>query len=90
MPTLALWAGADPPVGSIVGALNVTLAGQEHIETATSAEAFFEMYHFFRGEAPETTDVVPEPPGHVRISGQVNFFPSNVGNRRRDSWRSGR
>ena len=47
VPTLALWAGADPPVGEIVGALNVTLAGQEHIESATSAEAFFEMYHFF-------------------------------------------
>ena len=57
----------------------MTLAGQEHIETATSAEAFFEMYSFFRGEAPETTQVVPEPPGQVRIAGQVNFFPSNVG-----------
>jgi pimeloyl-ACP methyl ester carboxylesterase len=79
VPTLALWAGADPPVGSITGALNVTLAGQEHIETATSAEAFFEMYSFLRGEAPETTEVVPEPPGQVRIAGQVNFFPSNDG-----------
>jgi pimeloyl-ACP methyl ester carboxylesterase len=79
VPTLALWAGADPPVGSITGALNVTLAGQEHIECATSAEAFFEMYHFFRGEAPATTDVLPEPPGQLSISGQVNFFPSNVG-----------
>jgi pimeloyl-ACP methyl ester carboxylesterase len=79
VPTLALWAGADPPVGSIVGALNVTLAGQEHIETATSAEAFFEMFQFFRGEPPETTQVVPEPPGQVRIEGQVNFFPTNVG-----------
>jgi pimeloyl-ACP methyl ester carboxylesterase len=79
VPTLALWAGADPPVGSISGALNVTLAGQEHIECATSAEAFFEMYHFFRGEAPATTEVVPEPPGQVSISGQVNFFPNNMG-----------
>jgi len=79
VPTLALWAGADPPVGSIVGATNVTLAGQEHIETATSAEAFFEMYSFFRGSAPATTDVVPEPAGQVSISGQVNFFPSNEG-----------
>ncbi len=79
VPTLALWAGADPPVGEIVGALNVTLDGQEHIESATSPEAFFEMYHFFRGEAPATTDVVPEPPGLVRVSGQVNFFPSNEG-----------
>jgi len=79
VPTLALWAGADPPVGEIVGAVNVTLAGQEHIESATSAEAFAEMYYFFRGEAPATTDVVPEPPGRVQISGQVNFFPSNEG-----------
>jgi pimeloyl-ACP methyl ester carboxylesterase len=79
VPTLALWAGAAPPVGSITGALNVTLAGQEHIESATSAEAFFEMYSFFRGHAPETTDIVPEPPGQVSVSGQVNYFPSNEG-----------
>jgi pimeloyl-ACP methyl ester carboxylesterase len=79
VPTLALWAGAAPPIGAITGALNVTLDGQEHIECATSAEAFFEMYHFFRGEAPATTDIVPEPPGQVSISGQVNFFPSNEG-----------
>jgi pimeloyl-ACP methyl ester carboxylesterase len=78
VPTLALWAGADPPVGSITGAINVTLAGQEHIESATSAEAFFEMYSFFRGSAPATTDVVAEPAG-LMVSGQVNFFPSNVG-----------
>jgi hypothetical protein len=78
VPTLALWAGADPPVGSITGATNVTLAGQEHIESATSAEAFFEMYSFFRGRPPATTDVVPEPDG-LTIFGQVNFFPSNVG-----------
>jgi len=79
VPTLALWAGASPPVGEIVGALNVTLDGQEHIECATSAEAFLEMYHFFRGAAPATTDVVPEAAGLVSISGQVNFFPSNEG-----------
>jgi pimeloyl-ACP methyl ester carboxylesterase len=79
VPTLALWAGAAPPIGEIVGATNVTLPGQEHIQTATSAEAFFEMYHFFRGVAPATTDIVPEPPGQVSISGQVNFFPSNEG-----------
>ena len=78
VPTLALWAGADPPVGSITGAINVTLAGQEHIETATSPEAFYEMFSFFRGAPPATTDVVAEP-NDLAISGQVNFFPSNVG-----------
>jgi hypothetical protein len=63
VPTLALWAGADPPVGSITGAINVTLAGQEHIESATSAEAFFEMYSFFRGQPDH--DVCPR--SYVRI-----------------------
>ena len=79
VPTLALWAGAAPPIGSITGALNVTLDGQEHIESATSPEAFAEMYRFFNGRAPATTDVVPEPPGQVSISGQANYFPSNEG-----------
>jgi len=77
VPTLALWAGADPPVGSIVGALNVTLDGQEHIETATSAEAFAEMFHFFRDRHPFTTRVLPQI--LPKVSGQVNFFPSNAG-----------
>ena len=79
VPTLALWAGASPPIGSITGATNVTLADQEHIESATSAEAFYEMYSFFRGTAPATTDVVPEAPGQVSVAGQVNYFPSNEG-----------
>ncbi len=77
VPTLALWAGAAPPVGEIVGALNVTLDDQEHIECATSAEAFYEMYHFFRGRRPLTTKILPQI--LPSVSGQVNFFPSNEG-----------
>jgi pimeloyl-ACP methyl ester carboxylesterase len=79
VPTLALWAGAAPPIDEIVGATNVTLAGQEHVESATSAEAFFHMYQFFRGGPPATTEVLPEPPNEFSISGQVNFFPQNAG-----------
>lgn len=79
VPTLALWAGAAPPIGSITGALNVTLADQEHIEAATSAGAFAEMYAFFRGEAPATTDILPGKPKEFEIAGQVNFFPENEG-----------
>ncbi len=79
VPTLALWAGDAPPIGSIVGAINVTLAGQEHVESASSPEAFFEMYSFFRGGAPATTDIVPEPPGQVSIKGRVDAFPQNAG-----------
>jgi len=79
VPTLALWAGASPPIGDIVGALNVTIPDQEHVEVATSPESFAEMYQIFRGEAPATTDIMPEPPGRVFVSGQVNLFPQNEG-----------
>jgi hypothetical protein len=79
VPTLALWAGAvDRPVqGEIVGAINVTIPNQEHIEVATSEESFFEMFHFLRGRAPFTTRIVPQ--FLSRISGRVVVFPDNVG-----------
>ncbi len=57
----------------------MTLAGHEHVECATSPEAFFEMYSFFRDKAPATTDVVPEPPGQVTVEGRVSAFPQNDG-----------
>ena len=79
VPTLALWAGAAPPIGEIVGAINVTVPDQEHVEVASSAESFFEMYYFFMGEAPATTDIVPEPPGQVSVEGRVSAFPQNAG-----------
>jgi pimeloyl-ACP methyl ester carboxylesterase len=45
VPTLALWAGAvERPVWpEIVGAINVTVPDQEHVEVATSEESFLEM-----------------------------------------------
>jgi pimeloyl-ACP methyl ester carboxylesterase len=79
VPTLALWAGAvsrpTPPL--IVGATNVTIPNQEHVEVATSEEAFFEMFHFLRGHAPFTTKILPEL--RPRISGRVTSFPQNTG-----------
>jgi pimeloyl-ACP methyl ester carboxylesterase len=79
VPTLALWAGAvDRPVpGEILGAINVTIPNQEHIEVATSEESFFEMYHFLRGRTPLTTKILPQ--FRPRISGRVVEFPDNVG-----------
>src|SRR4030042_1969903 len=49
VPTLALWGelagtGAGNPPRAIVGATNVLLPGQYHVQSATSAEAFAEMY----------------------------------------------
>ena len=79
VPTLALWAGAvnrpTPPL--IVGATNVTIADQEHVQVATSEESFFEMYHFLQDRAPFTTRVLPQL--LPEISGRVSAFPQNAG-----------
>ena len=85
VPTLALWAGNDPPgfgpggPRTMVGATNVTIPGVPHIECATCAPSFFEMYKFFTGHDPETTDILPEPLGDIRIAGRAVLFPQNVG-----------
>ncbi len=79
VPMLALWAGAVnrpvPPL--IVGATNVTLADQEHVQVASSEEAFFEMYLFLRDRAPFTTNVLPQI--LPELSGRVTNFPQNTG-----------
>jgi len=84
VPTLAIWAelagdGTVRPPREIVGATNVLLPGQFHVQSATSAEAFTEMFEFFTGEPPATTDILPEPPGQVRLAGRAVFFPQNIG-----------
>ncbi|HEX5067295.1 MAG TPA: alpha/beta fold hydrolase, partial [Myxococcota bacterium] len=52
VPTLALWAGAvnRPTPPQIVGATNVTVPDQEHVEVASSEESFREMFKFLRGK----------------------------------------
>ncbi|MDH4172014.1 MAG: alpha/beta hydrolase [Acidimicrobiia bacterium] len=64
--------GPDP-------AANFYFGGKSHTEVATSAEAFAVMYEFLTGRRPATTDVVPEPPGQVRVSGRSVLFPQNEG-----------
>jgi len=79
VPTLALWAGAverEEP-REVVGGINVTIPDQEHIEVATSEEAFFEMYSFFRDRAPLTTKILPQL--RPSIAGRATFFPQNFG-----------
>jgi hypothetical protein len=78
VPTLALW-GSLQPNGSIGGAVNVHLTHLGHTETTVAAESFAHIHRFLRGTEPVTTDVVPEPPGRVRIEGRVQFFPQNTG-----------
>jgi len=79
VPTLALWAGgvSRPTPPQIVGATNVTIPDQEHVQVATSAESFFEMFRFLRGRAPLTTRIFPEI--FPELSGRVANFPQNTG-----------
>ncbi|WP_287152604.1 alpha/beta fold hydrolase [Candidatus Solincola tengchongensis] len=77
--TLAIWAGMGTPGREIVGAINVTIPGQTHVQVATSAESFAEMYRFFTGEEPATTEIIPQPRGQVRVAGRAVFFPLNAG-----------
>jgi pimeloyl-ACP methyl ester carboxylesterase len=75
--TLAIWAGLGAPGRAIGGATNVTLPGQTHVESATSAEAFVEMYRFFTGTEPWTSGIVPSGP--LTIAGRAVIFPQNTG-----------
>jgi pimeloyl-ACP methyl ester carboxylesterase len=78
VPTLAIWAGRGTPGRSIGGAINVTVPNQTHVQSATSAESFAEMFRFFTRRAPKTSDIVPQH-GKITIAGRAVLFPQNVG-----------
>jgi pimeloyl-ACP methyl ester carboxylesterase len=75
--TLAVWGEGDQ-TRQIVGAQNYYAPGQSHVQVATSAETFAQIYKFLSGRAPKTTDVVRER-GRIRLSGEANVFPQNLG-----------
>jgi pimeloyl-ACP methyl ester carboxylesterase len=75
--TLAVWGEGDQ-TRQIIGAQNYYAPAQSHVQVATSAETFAEIYRFFTGHEPETTDVVPQR-GRIRLSGEANVFPQNQG-----------
>lgn len=78
VPTLALW--AEIGEGGFVGdAINVTIAGQTHVETATSAESFAHLYEFLTGKAPRTTAIRESRRPFVSIAGRAVLFPFNIG-----------
>ncbi len=74
---MGIWQGTNT-TGN-VGGNNIRLSPQTHVQVATSAESFAAQYEFFVGEEPETTLVLPEPPGTVTISGRAVEFPQNIG-----------
>jgi pimeloyl-ACP methyl ester carboxylesterase len=79
VPTLAIWAGRGAPGREIVGAENVWLDNQTHVQSATSAEAFSAMYTFLTGTAPKTTKILPDFLGHISLAGRAVLFPQNIG-----------
>jgi hypothetical protein len=81
VPTLALWATRgplSPPGRSIGGATNVSIPDSTHVQAATSPVSFAAMYRFFTGEAPATTDILPQD-GKITLSGRAVLFPDNTG-----------
>jgi pimeloyl-ACP methyl ester carboxylesterase len=76
VPTLALWAGRGAPGREIVGATNVTIPNQTHVEVATSVESFVEMFRFFTGRRPRHNI---SPQRHITLSGRAQLFPENTG-----------
>jgi hypothetical protein len=80
VPTLAIWAAKTSSLPrEITGATNVTIPNTTHIQVATCAEAFFEMYKFFTGKDPITTEILPEPMGRIHLAGRAVYFPQNIG-----------
>jgi len=88
VPTLAIWADgwlssggppSDPYARKIVGATNVYILDQAHIEACTSAESFWYMYRFLRGVSPRTVQIPVSETDTVEIAGKVNYFPQNTG-----------
>jgi Lipase C-terminal domain/Lipase (class 2) len=83
VPTLALWAGRCPdvtcskPERHMEKAENVTIPNSTHVQTATSAESFQQMFKFFRGKLP-AHDILAQK-GKILLAGKALEFPQNTG-----------
>lgn len=79
VPTLNIWSPDDKAVtdgGDISGATNVSIAGKDHYEIATCAEAFEAMYKFFNNNtAPTTTSILAT--NEIKISGRAVTLGEN-------------
>jgi hypothetical protein len=78
--TLAVWAERSGPTGPqgrhMEGAENVTMPDMTHVQSATSAQTFIQIYKFFRGTAPQH-DIVPQK--SIQLAGKALEFPQNTG-----------
>ena len=78
VPTLALWAEIGQG-GMVGGATNITVPGQTHVETATSAESFAHIYEFLTGRQAKSTTIRSNRRPFVSVAGRAVLFPFNTG-----------
>jgi len=78
--TLAMWAERSGPTGPegrhMEGAENVTMADMTHVQSATSALSFEQIFKFFRGKLPKH-DLIPQK--SIQLAGKALEFPQNSG-----------
>jgi hypothetical protein len=78
--TLAVWAERSGPTGPegrhMEGAQNVTMPDMTHVQSATSAQTFIQMFKFFRNRLPKH-DIVPQK--SIQLAGKALEFPQNTG-----------
>lgn len=78
VPTLTVSSEGDYVAGvsDIPGATNIHPAGLDHLQVATSAETFANMYAFFNeGTAPSTVNIAPSR--EILLSGRLVTFAEN-------------
>lgn len=77
VPTLNLWSDGDliAAGGNITGATNVMIPNLDHYQIATSAGSFFEVFKFFNGTEPATTDIGAET--IICLGGRALTFGEN-------------
>jgi Lipase C-terminal domain/Lipase (class 2) len=79
--TLAVWAERSGPTGPtgrhMQGAENVTMPDMTHVQSATSAQTFIQIYKFFRGRSAKH-DIVRQK-GAIQLAGKALEFPQNTG-----------
>lgn len=79
VPTLCISSPDDATTGAstVTGATNISIAGKDHYEIATSAETFAEMYKFFNGGKAPTSTTIKEVGAEVNVSGKALTLGEN-------------
>lgn len=62
----------------ITDAVNVHLENNTHVQACSSPVVFAEMYKFFTGNAPATTEILPANTSTITLAGRVVNFVTNT------------